>query len=215
MSNFTKKQALIFEEIASDNFIKSQFYFTGGTALSACYLHHRESDDLDFFSELYFDTQFIVDRISSWAQKYEFTYQSKEIETVRVYNLTFSDGEELKVDFVTYPHKRIAKGEHFQNFPVDSLTDIAVNKLLTINQRTEVKDFVDLYFLLEKFTVWDLIEGLKIKFRMKTDPFIVSSDFMKVDEFTSMPRMILPLKLTDLQLFFRQEARKIGSKSLI
>ena len=26
------------------------FYLTGGTALSAFYLHHRESEDLDFFS---------------------------------------------------------------------------------------------------------------------------------------------------------------------
>ena len=29
--------------------VESPFYLTGGTALSRCYLHHRYSDDLDFF----------------------------------------------------------------------------------------------------------------------------------------------------------------------
>jgi len=32
-----------------------QFYLTGGTALAAFYLHHRYSEDLDFFSETEFD----------------------------------------------------------------------------------------------------------------------------------------------------------------
>lgn len=32
------------------------FYLTGGTALSAYYLNHRISDDLDFFSEQEFST---------------------------------------------------------------------------------------------------------------------------------------------------------------
>ena len=32
------------------------FYLTGGTALSAYYLNHRQSDDLDFFSEHDFST---------------------------------------------------------------------------------------------------------------------------------------------------------------
>lgn len=30
----------------------TEFYLTGGTALSRCYLDHRYSDDLDFFVNL-------------------------------------------------------------------------------------------------------------------------------------------------------------------
>ena len=41
------------------------------------------------------------------------------------------------------------------NLEIDSLLDIAVNKILTLSSRAEVKDFVDLYFLLQKFSLWD------------------------------------------------------------
>lgn len=96
---------------------------------------------------------------------------------------------------------------------VDSLVDIAVNKLLTITQRNDVKDFVDLYFLLDKFTVWDLMEGVRVKFKMKLEPFIVASDFLKVEDFETMPKMIKKLTLEDLKTFFRQQAKKIGKRS--
>jgi len=48
-------QNQILDKIAQDSFISSQFYFTGGTALSEVYLQHRESDDLDFFTDRTFD----------------------------------------------------------------------------------------------------------------------------------------------------------------
>lgn len=41
-----KKTLKIFSKVNSDG----DFYFTGGTALAVCYLHHRESDDLDLFT---------------------------------------------------------------------------------------------------------------------------------------------------------------------
>jgi len=39
-----------FLEFASkQDYISKNFYLTGGTALAAFYLHHRMSEDLDFF----------------------------------------------------------------------------------------------------------------------------------------------------------------------
>ena len=52
---FTPLQKFIFDEFSQNPKLNKQFYFTGGTALSAIYLHHRESEDLDFFSESDFD----------------------------------------------------------------------------------------------------------------------------------------------------------------
>lgn len=37
------------EILAIINQLEVDFYLSGGTALSRCYLHHRYSDDLDFF----------------------------------------------------------------------------------------------------------------------------------------------------------------------
>lgn len=208
----TQKQALIFQEVVKDDFCQSNFYFTGGTALSAFYLHHRESEDLDFFSEKNFDPQIIVVRINKWAKKYDFEFDLRQVEDVNVFILEFPNKEEVKVDFVTYPYKRLEEGKIVNNFTIDSLADIATNKLLTINQRTEVKDFVDLYFLLKTYTVWDLMEGLRIKFRIKTEPFLISSDFTKVELFDFLPKMLVPLKLADLKAFFKQKAIELAKR---
>lgn len=206
----TKVQEVILVGVSKNSFLQNQFYFTGGTALSTFYLQHRYSEDLDFFSEQSFDSQDIFDAVNTWTEKYKLETTRRETENVHVYLLTFPNGETLKVDFVYHRYKRLEKGEIFKGIAVDSLLDIAVNKLLTINQRADVKDFVDLYFLLKHFTVWDLMEGLRVKYHMKTEPFFVSEDFTQVEDFQTMPRMVKPLNLGELKTFFRQKAKEIG-----
>src|SRR5436190_2938449 len=106
----------------------------------------------------------------------------------------------------------MGKIKRINGIDVDSLIDIAVNKLLVTQQRTEVKDFVDLYFLLKKFTVWDLIEGVRIKFKVTIDPLIIGSDFLKVESFDYLPKMIKPLSLKELKRFFKEKAKDVGLK---
>jgi hypothetical protein len=91
--------------------------------------------------------------------------------------------------------------------------DIAINKLLTVSQRNEVKDFVDLYYLLDKFSLWDLRSGVKEKFNIETDSILIASDFLKVEDFNFLPRMIKSLDIDELKLFFREKAKELGSKS--
>lgn len=168
----TPKQRSIFNEVKNSDFIKANFYFTGGTALSAVYLHHRLSEDLDFFSEKQFDNLSILNLLTSWGKKYNFKFLLKENEVVKIYLLEFSDREALKVDFV------------------------------------------DLYFLLKEFTIWDLMEGVRIKFRMKADPFLVGINCFKVDTFDVLPTMLVPLELDELKDFYRDLAKKLGMKAV-
>lgn len=207
---FTKEQQIILAQVRENSFFQ-QFYLTGGTALSALYLQHRYSEGLDFFTEKEFDTQLVLTLIDQWSKQYNFTFTSEFHQVVYIFLLTFKNNQKLKVDFAYYPHKRIKEDNVIDGIKADSLIDIAVNKLLTISQRTEVKDFVDLYFLLEKFTVWDLIEGVRVKFRMRLEPFIIASDFLKVEDFDYLPKMIIPLDLKELKLFFRQKAKGLGA----
>ncbi len=210
----TREQQLLLDAFRKDSGFTSQFYFSGGTALSLHYLHHRVSVDLDFFSGEKFSPQSILAKVNSWREEYKFEIDYAPLEDMQVFNLNFPNNNSVKVDFVYYPYSRIEKGEKINSIDVDSITDIAVNKLLLTQQRTEVKDFVDLYFLLEKFTVWDLMEGVKKKFKVTIDPLIVASDFLKVELFDYLPQMILPLSLKDLQTFFRQKAKAMGMKGL-
>lgn len=208
--NFTPKQQIIFEEVSKSDFLKNNFYFTGGTALAVAYLNHRLSEDLDFFSLKKIDILPISNLIREWEVKYTFKVTPEDKEVVKIFNLEFHDGEKLKVDFGYYPYQRLRKGKTIDSIDVDSLFDIAVNKLQTIRQRSEVKDFVDLYYTLKEFTVWDLMEGVRVKFGMETDPYLVGVDILKAERFENLPQMLKPLKLEDLKRFYRNLAKKLG-----
>ncbi len=208
--DLTPKQQIIFDEIEKSDFLRQNFYFTGGTALASIYLHHRLSEDLDFFSPEKFDTLAILNLITEWSQKHNFKVNSAENEVVRIFFLEFPDKEKLKVDFGYYPYKRLKKGQFVGSVKADSLLDIAVNKLQTIHQRSDVKDFVDLFFLLRKFTVWDLMEGVRIKFRIELDPYTVAADYLKAEKFEDLPKMLIPFSLEDMKDFYKEKAKKLG-----
>lgn len=213
-NGLTPIQNLIFQEVIGDDFLRSQFYFTGGTALKAFHLNHRESEDLDFFSEKKFDPRIIVSKMHIWSLKHRFKPHVRQIETVNIFTLEFPKGEKLKIDFVYHPHKRLQKGLTYENFAIDSKMDIAVNKALTIMQRSAAKDFVDLYYLLNDFTVWDLISGVYSKYNIEIDPFVLGSDFTKMKEFKTLPKMLKPLSLKQLQIFFIQKSQELARASV-
>lgn len=209
----TKEQRIILDEIKKHPSFR-EFYLTGGTALSAFYLQHRYSEDLDLFTEKSLNTQEIETLIQKWSEKHHFTFTSEFREVVYVFYLTFQNQQVLKVDFAHYPHKRLQREEKVNDITVDSLTDIATNKLFAITQRSAVKDFVDLYFLLEKYTVWDLLQGVRIKFRRELEPFMIASNFLKTEKFDYLPQMIKPLTLEELRAFFREKAKEVGGKAV-
>ena len=45
------RQKALLRLFAADPNIQNSFYLSGGTALAEYYLHHRFSEDLDYFSE--------------------------------------------------------------------------------------------------------------------------------------------------------------------
>ncbi|MBI4035677.1 nucleotidyl transferase AbiEii/AbiGii toxin family protein [Candidatus Daviesbacteria bacterium] len=206
----TPLQKFILTEFAKNNKLIKQFYFTGGTALSSAYLKHRDSEDLDFFSETDFDKD-IPDRfIQKIAAFKKLQIRLTQREYTRIYELLRANKVEIKVDFAYYPYKRLKKGLTVSGIQVDSLFDIAANKLQTIVNRNEVKDFIDLYFLLKEFTLWDLIYAVKEKFRIELDLIWLGSDFLKVEKFEDLPKMLVPLSLKELQEFYKEKAKQLG-----
>jgi len=216
VSIITAKQRLVLKGLGKSGYFRDNFYFTGGTALSHYYLQHRYSDDLDFFSLEKFENEVIFALMSDLSRKLKFKFDSKFNEVVYIFNLKFPDGETLKIDFGYYPYKLIEDGgKNEMNIKVDSLRDIATNKLLTASQRNDVKDFVDLYFLMqEKYTIWDLIYGVEAKFRLEQDTVLLGEYLLKVEDFEFLPRMVKPLKLSVLKNFFRKQAKKLGAEML-
>ena len=119
ISILTEKQKQILSEFAKSGFLKKNFYFTGGTVLSEYYLNHRHSDDLDFFSEDKFDNQVIFTLMQQWSEELKFNFQSNFAEVTYIFNLTFKDKQELKVDFSFYPYKRLKPGKLVDNIQIE------------------------------------------------------------------------------------------------
>lgn len=211
----TNYQEEILQKFSENQFLGDTFYFTGGTALSSAYLQHRYSDDLDFFSQNKFDNFSIFATIQTWAGELGATLSSRTTGNVYNFDLTFSDGYRLKLDFAEYPYKNISEftkaGE--LNIKIDSLKDIATNKFVTIGQRTDIKDFVDIYYLLKDFGVYDMLAWSDFKFNRRYDPVLFAADLLKIEQFEYMPRMIKKLSLQDLKDYFLDLAKKIGNKA--
>lgn len=209
------EQALVLNALAKEDSVTNAFYFTGGTALSHIYLQHRESIDLDFFSLQPVDQPQISALLTKLFAPHGISMDMQFVSPVMMCFLKFSPTYTLKVDFAQYPYPQIESSEKYiGKLRIDSLRDIAANKLQTITQRTEVKDYVDLYYVLKDFTFWDLRTAVAEKFHRDIEPFFLSSDFLAVDDFTYLPKMHTDLTLKELQRFFREQAIEL-SKTVV
>ena len=209
---FTPLQKIVFEELSKEKELRDNFYFGGGTALSVFYLQHRFSDDLDFFCKKDLDKDLLIKFMNRVASNLGITSKVTKKQMILWFELA-KGKESLKVDFISFPYPQIEKCIIYKGVNVDSPKDIGANKLLTLNLETNPKDYVDLYFLLkEKFTIWDLIYAVEAKFKLELDLISLGEDFLEVDRIDFLPRMIKPLNLDELKMFFRGEAAKLGKK---
>lgn len=200
--------------IASDKMVKKHFYLTGGTALAHYYLHHRLSEDLDFFSETEIDL--------TWLNGFSGTIQSaigaskKDIQRSFNRNLVFfTVGKTiLKTEFTYFPFRQIEKPTITDGLFVDSLLDIAVNKFFTIYQQPASRHFIDFYCILQtsKFSWNDIAKLARIKFDTVIDPLQLGSQLFTAKNIGQLPQMILPIKETAWRSYFIKKAKEFGKK---
>lgn len=92
---------------------------------------------------------------------------------------------------------------------MDSLIDIAVNKVFTIYQNPRSRDFIDLYFILKKrgWNIKDLVKKAQVKFDHHINYLQLGAQFMKCLEFKDYPRMIVKIAENEWQDFFIEQAK--------
>ncbi len=198
--------------------VASNYYLTGGTPLAEFYLHHRYSEDLDFFIEAQEVNLMAVQKVIK-AAKEQFNLKNVSYENFQGFHtffLEFPNEEKLKVDFNYYPFPRIESGRKEFGIAIDSLLDIAVNKIQSIGTRTKARDFIDLYFIVKEkgLVVSDLIADARNKFDFFINPIQYGKQFLKVKEVKDFPRMIKPFDQRDLEHFFISEAEKLRGEIL-
>jgi hypothetical protein len=177
-----------------------KFFLTGGTALSAFYLHHRVSVDLDLFTldELALrEGEAVVPRIAGDLGCR--LGRSRRTEHFAQFLLEPESGDPLLVELVRdfgpqYGEPLVAEG-----VVVDSMVNIGANKLTAILGRTEPKDFVDLYFLLQAGLDFD---DLLVKAQTKDtgmQPFFLAASLLQVRQLPRLPVTTPALARTDLE----------------
>ncbi len=133
------------------------FSLVGGTAL-ALRFGHRNSVDLDLFYHERFNHSQIVEALES-NFRHRFVYKQQH---TRFGIFGFIDN--IKVDFVHFPHALIRDIEQEEGIRFYSIADISAMKILAILGRAQKKDFWDLYELLQHYTLQQLIDWHKLKF---------------------------------------------------
>lgn len=190
------------------------YYFTGGTALTEHYLQHRLSDDIDLFTE-----KSEVDQLSieAFLKKISAKLHVNEISKSQFlglfnYYLHFEDDSTLKIDFNYYPFSRIEPRKRDKSIQVDSMYDIATNKIQTIFTKPRSRDFIDLYFIFQKqkYDLKKLLIATKTKFDWPIDPLGLASQFLRAGEFSDEPPvMLIPYDKLEMTAFYRDLAQKL------
>jgi predicted nucleotidyltransferase component of viral defense system len=194
--------------------VTKRFYLTGGTALAEFYLRHRLSEDLDLFSE---ESEVDPKLVDAFLLKISPKLGIKKIKRSQFLGLvshllTYKDGETLKVDFNYYPFPRINKGKKYKGLKIDSVYDIAVNKLHTLFMRPRARDYIDLYFIMikETYPLEKLIIDAKAKFDWDIDRVNLASQFTRVRDFKdNYPKMLVPFDHKEMEAFFLSQAKKL------
>jgi len=132
------------------------FYLAGGTAL-ALQLGHRTSIDFDFYIQKHFDTKGLIDEIE------EVFEDSAEV-ILREKDTVFVNVSGVDCSFFWYQYPLIEKAENIKGVKVASCQDIAAMKLIAISHRPVKRDYIDIYYLLEKFSLREMFSFVNKKY---------------------------------------------------
>lgn len=131
------------------------YYLGGGTAL-ALQLGHRTSLDFDFYSQDKFDARKLLKIIKGSFEKVEVESQSEDTLLVVV------DGVRLSVFY--YPYPLVDDLLEWKGKKMASLKDIAAMKMVAIVQRARQRDFIDMYYLIQKLEIEEITKSVYKKY---------------------------------------------------
>ena len=126
----------------------------GGTSL-ALQLGHRKSIDLDFFGKVDFE-QIDVKEVFG---KFETVTAIKKSKNINIFEING-----VKVDFVNYNYPWLQDLLIEDDLRLAQKKDIAAMKIAAITGRGSKKDFVDLYYLLNEFSIEQILGFYKQKY---------------------------------------------------
>ena len=155
----------------------------GGTALALQY-GHRQSIDLDFFGKLPEDKEELVEMTRKMGDMIVTNHSKMILQTVI---------NQVKVDFVDYSrYAWIDEPIMGDGFVLASDKDIAAMKVNAIIGRGTRKDFIDLYVLLQRYSLSEIMAFYKQKYPEFSEyRALLSMTYFEDAEMQDMPKMFI------------------------
>lgn len=148
---------------------RGQFYLAGGTAL-ALQIGHRDSVDFDFFSENGFDTIKLFAECEKTFAGHALTKTQDEKDTLSVVI-----DRSVAISYMGFPYPLVEPLVETSAMDLASIADIGCMKLSAITGRSTMKDYVDLYFILQVLPLAKLLEYTMHKFPTLDQNLILKS----------------------------------------
>jgi len=179
------------------------FYLGGGTGC-ALWLKHRISVDLDFFSPKSFKPQMLIERLSRIGR---FKLEQKSSDTL------LGEFNNTRIHFLGYPYPLVEKPRVIMKIKVAGLADIGCMKIDAISTRGRKRDFIDLYFICQKYCP---LEKLLIDFARKyrktgynLSHILKSLSYFVDAETDPMPKMLVRTSWNSIKDFFIKETKRV------
>jgi predicted nucleotidyltransferase component of viral defense system len=191
-----------------NEFIKSElkdvFRLSGGTALSAFYLEHRFSEDLDFLSKENVPLTVLESFLKS-ISIVEDIFFTKLFDR-NIFNLKIKDKSFLKVEFTATSLINLEDNVLIDHLIVDSFLDIIVNKLCAIADRYEAKDYVDVYCALKDcdLSLKELMSLAEKKCGIKGIRYVLESRLLQIPDGIDKLQLRISLTEDDIRTFFEK-----------
>lgn len=191
------------------------FYLTGGTALSRFYFNHRISDDIDLFTQ---NKKIDFSHVNSLVLRILDKLNLKIIKQVNTdiflqYITENQKQNRLKIDFVKEIPVHFGEFKMVGKTRIDSLENIGSNKVLTVFGRRDAKDFIDLYFILQKTKLkFDYLYSLAMQKDLGLSEFYLANSMRQIEDISIYPKMLVKLDKNKLVKFYSELAQKLMLK---
>jgi len=163
--------------------LKDDFYLAGGTGL-ALQIGHRRSVDFDFFCPESFDTEALFNTITKKFSGRSVTRIDQSQDTLHV----SIDG--VQMSFFGYDYPLIDDLIETENLYLASVLDIACMKLSAVIGRATIKDYVDIYYILQDYSLEDLLHFADDKYPNFNRNLVLKS-LVYFDDVTEKPLKFL------------------------
>ncbi len=189
-------------------------FLTGGGALAGFYFGHRETEDLDFFAAPGLDLAEAARALEQAAGACGAKISARQIyPDFRRYDAT-RGAEECIIDLVIDRAPMVDPNKPaFDSIRVDSLREIAANKICTLFSRSEIKDLVDLKALVDAGLDLDqAFRDAEEKDAIAQDPAALAwiLDQLRIGPEARLPGGVDPVALDQFRLGFIKRLRALA-----